>query len=46
MEDVRYEVEKGLATITIDRADRMNAFRGRTVDELIACFKRAWASLR
>jgi 2-ketocyclohexanecarboxyl-CoA hydrolase len=44
MEDVRYEVEKGLATITIDRADRMNAFRGRTVDELIACFKRAWAS--
>jgi 2-ketocyclohexanecarboxyl-CoA hydrolase len=44
MEDVRYEVENGLATITIDRADRMNAFRGRTVDELIACFKRAWAS--
>jgi 2-ketocyclohexanecarboxyl-CoA hydrolase len=43
MEDVRYEVENGLATITIDRADRMNAFRGRTVDELIACFKRAWA---
>jgi 2-ketocyclohexanecarboxyl-CoA hydrolase len=43
MEDVRYEVENGLATITIDRPDRMNAFRGRTVDELIACFKRAWA---
>ena len=41
--DVRYEVESGLATITIDRPDRMNAFRGRTVDELIACFKRAWA---
>jgi 2-ketocyclohexanecarboxyl-CoA hydrolase len=43
MKDVRYEVENGLATITIDRPDRMNAFRGRTVDELIACFKRAWA---
>src|ERR671933_430981 len=42
--DVRYEVEEGLATITIDRPERMNAFRARTVDELIACFKRAWAS--
>ena len=41
--DVRYEVENGLATITIDRPGRMNAFRARTVDELIACFKRAWA---
>jgi 2-ketocyclohexanecarboxyl-CoA hydrolase len=41
--DVRYEVDAGLATITIDRPDRMNAFRARTVDELIACFKRAWA---
>src|SRR5438876_5967864 len=42
--DVRYEVEDGLAWITIDRSDRLNAFRARTVDELIACFKRAWAS--
>jgi 2-ketocyclohexanecarboxyl-CoA hydrolase len=42
--DVRYEVEDGLAWITIDRPDRMNAFRARTVDELIACIKRAWAS--
>src|SRR5436305_14162912 len=42
--DVRYEVEDGLAWITIDRPDRMNAFRARTVDELIHCFKRAWAS--
>jgi naphthoate synthase len=41
--DVRYEVEDGLAWITIDRPERMNAFRGRTVDELIHCFKRAWA---
>jgi naphthoate synthase len=41
--DVLYEVEDGLATITINRPDRMNAFRARTVDELIACLKRAWA---
>jgi 2-ketocyclohexanecarboxyl-CoA hydrolase len=42
--DVRYEVEDGLAWITIDRPDRMNAFRARTVDELIHCLKQAWAS--
>jgi 2-ketocyclohexanecarboxyl-CoA hydrolase len=41
--DVRYELEDALATITIDRPERMNAFRARTVDELIHCFKRAWA---
>ena len=44
LEDVRYEVEDGLAWITIDRPERMNSFRGRTVDELVHCFKRAWAS--
>ena len=42
--DVRYEVEDGLCWITIDRPDRLNAFRARTVDELIHCLKRAWAS--
>ncbi len=42
-EDVRYEVERGLAWITIDRPERYNAFRARTVDELIKCFKAAWA---
>ena len=35
--DTRYEVENGLAWITIDRPDRMNAFRAKTVDELIHC---------
>ena len=34
----------GLAWITIDRPERMNAFRARTVDEMIRCLKRAWAS--
>lgn len=42
-EDIVYEVDRGLAWITIDRQDRYNAFRARTVDELIAAFKRAWA---
>jgi len=41
--DVRYEVECGLAWITINRPERYNAFRAHTVDELIACFKAAWA---
>jgi 2-ketocyclohexanecarboxyl-CoA hydrolase len=44
MSDVRYDVDEGLAWITIDRPERMNAFRARTVEELILCFKRAWSS--
>jgi naphthoate synthase len=42
--DVTYEVDYGLAWITINRPDRYNAFRACTVDELVKCFKRAWAS--
>ena len=41
--DVAYEVDQGLAWITINRPDRYNAFRGRTVDELLWAFKWAWA---
>jgi len=41
--DVTYEVDRGLATITINREKRYNAFRAETVDQLIRCFKRAWA---
>jgi 2-ketocyclohexanecarboxyl-CoA hydrolase len=41
--DVRYEVDGGAAWITIDREERLNAFTARTVEELIAAFKRAWA---
>ena len=45
LSDVTYRVEDGgVAVITIDRPDRMNAFRGRTVDELIFAFKTAWTS--
>ena len=42
--DVRYDASDGIATITIDRPERYNAFSAHTVDELIHCFKRAWAS--
>jgi 2-ketocyclohexanecarboxyl-CoA hydrolase len=44
LEDVLYEVDRGLAWITINRPDRYNSFRGRTVDELIRCFKAAWVA--
>jgi naphthoate synthase len=43
LEDVRYEVDRGLAWITINRPERFNSFRARTVDELIRCFKAAWS---
>lgn len=42
--DVDYSVSEGIATIKIDREDRLNCFRGRTIEELIHAFKRAWAS--
>jgi 2-ketocyclohexanecarboxyl-CoA hydrolase len=42
--DVAYEIDNGLAWITINRPERFNAFRARTVDELIRCLKHAWAS--
>jgi 2-ketocyclohexanecarboxyl-CoA hydrolase len=41
--DVGYAVEDGLCWITIERSERYNSFTAHTVDELIACFKRAWA---
>jgi len=41
--DVLYDATDGIATITINRPEVYNAFRGRTVDELIRCFKAAWA---
>lgn len=44
LDDVLYEIEAGLATITINRPERLNSFRARTVDELIRCLKHAWVS--
>lgn len=42
LQDTTYEVDNGLAWITINRPERYNAFRGRTVDELVRAFKAAW----
>lgn len=41
--DVLYETGDGVAVVTINRPERMNAFRGRTVDELIVALRAAWA---
>jgi len=43
-EDILYEVDRGLATITINRPERYNSFRARTVDEIVRAFKFAWGS--
>ena len=40
--DIKYQISDGVATITINRPDRYNALRGRTVDELLSAFKFAW----
>src|SRR5690349_24446758 len=45
-EDVDYTVEGATAVITINRPERYNAFRGRTVDEVIGGFRSAWADHR
>ena len=42
-EDIRYEIDGPIAVITINRPERYNAFRGKTVEELIAAFRAAWA---
>lgn len=44
--DITYEVEESWAVVTINRPERYNSFRGRTVDELVAAFKHAWADRR
>ena len=40
-EDILFAVADGVATITINRPQVMNAFRGRTCEELIDAFNRA-----
>ncbi|AEA26261.1 enoyl-CoA hydratase-related protein [Pseudonocardia dioxanivorans] len=42
-EDVLYRVEDTTAVVTINRPKRYNAFRGRTVEELISALRTAWA---
>jgi 2-ketocyclohexanecarboxyl-CoA hydrolase len=41
-EDIRYEATDGIAWITIDRPAVLNAFRAKTVNELIQAFRAAW----
>jgi len=41
-QDVVYEARAGVAHVTIQRPQRMNAFRGITVEELTDAFYRAW----
>jgi naphthoate synthase len=43
-EDIRYEIDDHTAVITISRPERYNAFRGKTVEELIGAFRSAWAN--
>ena len=40
-EDILYRATNGVATITINRPDKYNAFRGQTCEELIHAFNRA-----
>ncbi|MDZ7827882.1 MAG: enoyl-CoA hydratase-related protein, partial [Gammaproteobacteria bacterium] len=40
-ETIRYEVEDGILTLTLNRPDRLNAFNGTMMNEMIEAFDRA-----
>ena len=42
-QDILYDAADGVAWITINRPEVRNAFRARTVDEMVAAFRDAWA---
>ena len=49
-ETILYEIEDKILTITLNRPDRLNAFTGQMMDELISAFNQAgedddWTSL-
>jgi len=39
--DIIFEEKDGIATITINRPEKLNAFRGKTCDELIDALNRS-----
>lgn len=41
-EDILYDASDGVATITINRPEKLNAFTNDTVQELVAAFLDAW----
>lgn len=41
-QDILYDKAQGIATITINRPDLLNAFRSETVDEMVDAFQDAW----
>lgn len=41
-EDIFYEKLEGVAKVTINRPEVMNAFRPKTIDEMVVAFKDAW----
>src|SRR5437667_11301336 len=41
-EDILYEAPDGVAWITINRPEVRNAFRAKTVDELVAALRAGW----
>jgi 2-ketocyclohexanecarboxyl-CoA hydrolase len=41
-EDIIYEKQDGIATVTMNRPEVRNAFRGQTVDEMVEAFRDAW----
>ena len=45
-EDIIYAVEDRVAIITMNRPERYNAFRAKTVEEMIKAFRSAWADER
>ncbi|GEK35154.1 1,4-dihydroxy-2-naphthoyl-CoA synthase [Kurthia sibirica] len=44
--DILYDKHHGIATITINRPDVMNAFRGATIQQLIYAFRDAWDDVK
>ncbi len=41
-QDTLYKKNNGVATVTINRPEVRNAFRPKTIDEMISCFLDAW----